>query len=141
MELTLSIIKPDAVKRNLTGSINSMIEKKGFKIVAQKMIWLSIEDAKNFYGIHAERSFFKDLCEYMISGPIIIQVLEGENVISSYRELMGATNPANAETETIRKEFGLSVEENSVHGSDSADNAKKEIDFFFSKREVFTSHS
>ena len=140
MELTLSIIKPDAVKRNLTGSINSIIEKKGFKIVAQKMIWLSIEDAKSFYGVHAERSFFKDLCEYMISGPIIIQVLEGENVINSYRDLMGATNPANAEKDTIRKEFGVSVEENSVHGSDSADNAKKEIDFFFSKREVYASN-
>ena len=110
MELTLSIIKPDAVKRNLTGNINSMIEKKGLKIVAQKMIWLSIEDAENFYSVHAERSFFKDLCEYMISGPIVIQVLEGENVVNSYRELMGATNPANAETDTIRKEFGVSVE-------------------------------
>ena len=141
MELTLSIIKPDAVKRNLTGNINSMIEKKGLKIVAQKMIWLSIEDAENFYSVHAERSFFKDLCEYMISGPIVIQVLEGENVVNSYRELMGATNPANAETDTIRKEFGVSVEENSVHGSDSEDNAKKEIEFFFSKREIFSSIS
>ena len=139
MELTLSIIKPDAVRRNLTGNINSMIEEKGLRIVAQKMISLSIEDAKNFYGIHAERSFFKDLCEYMISGPIIIQVLEGENVINLYRELMGATNPANAEKNTIRKEFGVSVEENSVHGSDSAENAKQEIEFFFSKREIFTS--
>ena len=141
MELTLSIIKPDAVKRNLTGNINSMIEKKGLKIVAQKMIWLSIEDAENFYSVHAERSFFKDLCEYMISGPIVIQVLEGENVVNSYRELMGATNPANAETDTIRKEFGVSVEENSVHGSDSEDNAKKEIEFFFSKREILSSIS
>ena len=141
MELTLSIIKPDAVKRNLTGNINSMIEKKGLKIVAQKMIWLSIEDAENFYSVHAERSFFKDLCEYMISGPIVIQVLEGENVVNSYRELMGATNPANAETDTIRKEFGVSVEENSVHGSDSEDNAKKEIEFFFSKREIYSSIS
>tara|TARA_B100000886_G_C20417292_1_gene489802 strand:- start:446 stop:871 length:426 start_codon:yes stop_codon:yes gene_type:complete len=137
MELTLSIIKPDAVRRNLTGNINSMIEEKGLRIVAQKMISLSIEDAKNFYGIHAERSFFKDLCEYMISGPIIIQVLEGENVINLYRELMGATNPANAEKNTIRKEFGVSVEENSVHGSDSVENAKQEIEFFFSKREIF----
>ena len=119
MELTLSIIKPDAVKRNLTGSINSMIEKNKITIVAQKMLKLSIEDAQNFYNVHRDRAFFDDLCNYMISGPIVVQVLKGSNVVSSYRELMGATNPENAEENTIRKLYGVSVEENSVHGSDS----------------------
>ncbi len=137
MERTLSIIKPDAVKRSLTGEINSMIQKKDIKIVAQKMLRLSIEDAQNFYNVHKERAFFEDLCNYMISGPIIVQVLEEKNVISKYRELMGATNPENADENTIRKLYGLSVEENSVHGSDSQDNAKIEIEFFFSKREIF----
>ena len=137
MELTLSIIKPDAVKRNLIGKINSMIEKNKIKIVAQKMIRLSIQDAKNFYGVHKERAFFDDLCNYMISGPIVVQVLQGGGVVSKYRELMGATNPENADENTIRKLYGESVEENSVHGSDSMENAKIEIDFFFSKREIF----
>ena len=137
MELTLSIIKPDAVKRDLTGKINSMIEKNKIKIVAQKMIRLSIEDAQNFYSVHKERAFFEDLCNYMISGPIVVQVLQGSGVVSKYRELMGATNPENADENTIRKLYGESVEENSVHGSDSLDNAKTEIDFFFSKREIF----
>ncbi len=137
MELTLSIIKPDAVKRDLTGKINSMIEKNKIKIVAQKMIRLSIEDAQNFYSVHKERAFFEDLCNYMISGPIVVQVLQGSGVVSKYRELMGATNPENADENTIRKLYGESVEENSVHGSDSLDNAKIEIDFFFSKREIF----
>ncbi len=139
MEMTLSIIKPDAVKRNLIGNINSIIEKKKIKIIAQKMIKLSIEDAQNFYGVHKERAFFDDLCNYMISGPIVVQVLEGKQVVANYRELMGATNPENAENDTIRKMFGLSVEENSVHGSDSKENARVEIDFFFSKREIFES--
>ena len=138
MELTLSIIKPDAVKRNVTGEINSLIEKNDMKIVAQKMIHLSIEDAKKFYGVHKERAFFDDLCNYMISGPIIVQVLEGKDVISKYRELMGATNPENADENTIRKLYGVSVEENSVHGSDSEDNSKIEIEFFFPKREIFS---
>ena len=137
MELTLSIIKPDAVKRNLTGKINSMIEQNKIKIVAQKMIRLSIQDAQNFYSVHKERAFFEDLCNYMISGPIVVQVLQGGEVVSRYRELMGATNPENADENTIRKLYGVSVEENSVHGSDSHDNAKIEIDFFFAKREIF----
>ncbi len=139
MEMTLSIIKPDAVKRNLIGNINSLIEQKKIKIVAQKMMKLSIDDAQSFYGVHKERAFFGDLCSYMISGPIVVQVLQGKSVVSNYRELMGATNPENAENNTIRKLYGLSVEENSVHGSDSKENAKIEIDFFFSKREIFIS--
>ena len=137
MDLTLSIIKPDAVKRNITGEINSLIEKNDIKIVAQKMIHLSIDDAKRFYGVHKDRAFYQDLCNYMISGPIVVQVLSGKDVIVKYRELMGATNPANAEDNTIRKSYGVSVEENSVHGSDSEENAKIEIDFFFSKREIY----
>ena len=138
MEHTLSIIKPDAVKRNIIGEINSMIENSGIKIVAQRMMTLSLNDAENFYGVHKDRAFFKDLCEYMISGPIVIQVLEGDKVIQTYRDLMGTTNPSNAEENTIRKKFGLSVEENSVHGSDSKENAKIEIEFFFSKREIYS---
>ncbi len=137
MSLTLSIIKPDAVKRKVSGEINALIEKNDIKIIAQKMIHLSIDDAKRFYGVHKERAFFKDLCEYMISNPIIVQVLEGKDVISRYRKLMGATNPANADENTIRKLYGLSVEENSVHGSDSPENAEIEIRFFFSEREMF----
>ncbi len=137
MDLTLSIIKPDAVKRSLTGNINSLIEEKNIKIVAQKMLRLSIEDAQNFYNVHKERAFFDDLCNYMISGPIVVQVLRGKNVVVKYRELMGSTNPENADENTIRKLYGISVEENSVHGSDSKENAKIEIDFFFSKREIF----
>ncbi len=137
MKLTLSIIKPDAVKRNLIGKINSMIEDKAIKIVGQKMIKLSLEDAQMFYSVHKDRAFYQDLCNYMISGPIVVQVLSGKDVIVKYRELMGATNPANAEDNTIRKSYGVSVEENSVHGSDSEENAKIEIDFFFSKREIY----
>ena len=137
MDLTLSIIKPDAVKRNITGKINSLIEKNDMKIVAQKMIHLSIDDAKRFYGVHKDRAFFNDLCEYMISYPIVVQVLMGKDVVSRYRKLMGATNPANADDDTIRKLYGLSVEENSVHGSDSSENARIEINFFFSEREVY----
>ena len=137
MGLTLSIIKPDAVKRNITGEINSLIEKNDMKIVAQKMIHLSIDDAKRFYGVHKDRAFFNDLCEYMISYPIVVQVLMGKDVVSRYRKLMGATNPANADNDTIRKLYGLSVEENSVHGSDSSENAEIEINFFFADREVY----
>ena len=137
MQRTLSIIKPDAVKRSLTGEINSMIQKNSIKIVAQKMLKLSIEDAQNFYNVHRERAFFEDLCNYMISGPIVVQVLEGQGVISKYRELMGSTNPENADENTIRKLYGISVEENSVHGSDSEDNSRIEIEFFFSQREIF----
>jgi nucleoside-diphosphate kinase len=137
MDLTLSIIKPDAVKRNITGEINSLIEKNDMKIVAQKMIHLSIEDAKRFYEVHKERAFFNDLCEYMISHPVIVQVLMGKDVVSNYRKLMGATNPANADENTIRKLYGLSVEENSVHGSDSKENAEIEINFFFAAKEIY----
>lgn len=137
MDLTLSIIKPDAVKRNITGEINALIEKNDMKIVAQKMIHLSIEDAKRFYGVHKERAFFNDLCEYMISHPVIVQVLMGKDIVSRYRKLMGATNPANADENTIRKLYGLSVEENSVHGSDSKENAEIEINFFFAEKEIY----
>ena len=137
MELTLSIIKPDAVKRGLVGEINTLIEKNKMRIVAQKMLHLSLTDAKGFYFVHKERAFFNDLCEYMTSGPIVVQVLMGKNVISNYRNLMGATNPTNADDGTIRKKYGLSVEENSVHGSDSKENSEIEINFFFSKREIF----
>ena len=137
MELTLSIIKPDAVKRGLTGEINTLIEKNKMRIVAQKMLQLSLVDAKGFYFVHKERAFFNDLCEYMTSGPIVVQVLMGKNVVSNYRNLMGATNPTNADDGTIRKKYGLSVEENSVHGSDSKENSEKENNFFFSKREIF----
>ena len=135
-ELTLSIIKPDAVKRNLTGKINSIFESNNLSIVAQKMILLSKLDAVRFYSVHKERAFFNDLCDYMTSGPIIVQVLKGKNAVTKNRELMGATNPANAEDNTVRKMFGLSVEENSVHGSDSPENAEIEINFFFSDREI-----
>ena len=137
MEQTLSIIKPDAVKRGLAGEINSLIEKKKMKIIAQKMIHLSLNDAKGFYFVHKDRAFFNDLCEYMTSGPIVVQVLMGKNVINNYRKLMGATNPTNAEEGTIRKIYGLSVEENSVHGSDSKENSEIEISYFFSRKEIF----
>ena len=132
MQLSLSIIKPDAVKRNLIGEINSLIEKNNIKIVAQRMMHLSLTDAQGFYYVHKERAFFNDLCEYMTSGPIVVQVLQGKSVINKYRKLMGATNPANADDGTIRKAYGLTVEENSVHGSDSKENAKIEINYFFS---------
>ena len=135
-EITLSIIKPDAVKRNITGKINDIFEKNNLKIIAQKMILLSKLDAERFYGVHKERAFYNDLCNYMTSGPIIVQVLKGENAVLKNRELMGVTNPVNAEEGTIRKIFGQSVEENSVHGSDSVENANIEINFFFSAREI-----
>lgn len=135
-EYTLSIIKPDAVKRNLTGKINSIFEDSGLKIVAQKMLRLSKFDAEKFYEIHKERSFFNDLCNYMISGPVVVQILKGTDAVKKNRDIMGATNPENAEESTIRKLYGISVEQNSVHGSDSNENAKVEIDFFFSKREI-----
>ena len=138
MELTLSIIKPDAVKRGLVGEINILIEKNKMRIVAQKTLHLSLTDAKGFYFVHKERAFFNDLCEYMTSGPIVVQVLMGKNVINNYRKLMGTTNPTNADDGTIRKKYGLSVEENSVHGSDSKENSEIEINYFFSKREIFS---
>ena len=136
-EQTLSIIKPDATSRNITGQVNSIIEKSGLKIIGQKRIKLTEEIAGKFYEVHKERPFFKDLVSFMISGPVIVQVLKGENAVALYRKVMGATNPQEAEVGTIRKEFALSIEANSVHGSDSIENAKKEISFFFSETEIF----
>ena len=137
IEQTLSIIKPDATSRNITGQVNSIIEKSGLKIIGQKRIKLTKETAGKFYEVHKERPFFQDLVSFMISGPVIVQVLQGENAVSLYRKVMGATNPQDAEVGTIRKEFALSIEANSVHGSDSIENAKKEISFFFSETEIF----
>jgi nucleoside-diphosphate kinase len=136
IEYTLSIIKPDAVERNLTGKINTKFESAGLKIVAQKMLQLSEKTAQEFYAVHNQRPFFKDLVKFMISGPVVVQVLKGENAVAKNREIMGATNPANAESGTIRKEFALSIEANSVHGSDSLENAQNEIAFFFAKNEL-----
>ena len=136
MDKTFSIIKPDATKRNITGSINKVIEESGLRIIAQKRIRLTNDQAKNFYSIHKERPFFNDLIEYMTSEPVVVQILSGENCIEKYRAIMGATNPENAEEGTIRKLFALNVQENSVHGSDSKDNAKNEIDFFFKAEEI-----
>ena len=136
VEKTLSIIKPDAVKRDLTGKIIAMFEEKGLRVVAQKKIWLSKEQAGSFYDIHRDRPFFGELCEFMSSGPIVAQVLQGENAIELNREIMGATNPEQAEAGTIRKEFALSMTENSAHGSDSPETAREEISFFFSGLEI-----
>lgn len=136
VERTLSIIKPDATARNLTGKINVMIEETGLRIVAQRRLRLTIDQAKAFYAVHSERSFYDELCEFMASGPVVVQVLEGDDAVAKYRKVMGATNPANAEAGTIRKAVGESVQENSVHGSDSAENAATEIAFFFSKIEL-----
>ena len=136
IEQTLSIIKPDATKRNLTGKINSKLEESGLKIIAQKRILLSKTQAEDFYKVHQERPFYNDLVKFMISGPVVVQVLEGENAVSENRKVMGATNPDEAEDGTIRKEFAVSLEANSVHGSDSLENAKIEISFFFSQIEL-----
>ena len=136
IENTLSIIKPDATDRNLTGAINSKLEKAGLKIIAQKRLKLSREMAQKFYEVHKERPFYKDLVDFMISGPVVVQVLSGENAVMLNREVMGATNPSEAKDGTIRKEFALSIEANSVHGSDSLENAKNEISFFFSGIEI-----
>ena len=136
VEKTLSIIKPDAVKRDLTGKIIAMFEEKGLRVVAQKKIWLSKEQAGSFYDIHRDRPFFGELCEFMSSGPIVVQVLEGNSAIELNREIMGATNPDQAEAGTIRKEFALSMTENSAHGSDSPETAREEISFFFSGLEI-----
>ena len=136
VEKTLSIIKPDAVKRDLTGKIIAMFEEKGLRVVAQKKIWLSKEQAGSFYDIHRDRPFFDELCEFMSSGPIVVQVLQGNNAIELNREIMGATNPEQAEAGTIRKEFALSMTENSAHGSDSPETAREEISFFFSGLEI-----
>ena len=136
VEKTLSIIKPDAVKRDLTGKIIAMFEEKGLRVVAQKKIWLSKEQAGSFYDIHRDRPFFGELCEFMSSGPIVAQVLQGNSAIELNREIMGATNPDQAEAGTIRKEFALSMTENSAHGSDSPETAREEISFFFSGLEI-----
>mgnify|MGYP000639300819 CR=1 FL=1 len=136
IERTLSIVKPDATRRNLTGQINARLEAAGLRIIAQKRLRLTREQAEAFYAVHAERSFFDDLCDFMISGPVVAQVLEGENAIAKNREVMGATDPAEAAPGTIRKDFGKSIEANSVHGSDSAETAAFEIAFFFSDIEI-----
>lgn len=136
MDKTFSIIKPDATKRNITGNINKVIEESGLRIIAQKRIKLTTEQAENFYSVHKERPFFRDLIDFMTSEPVIVQVLSGENSVEKYRNIMGATNPENAESGTIRKLFALNVQENSVHGSDSRENAKIEIDFFFKSEEI-----
>ena len=136
MSRTFSIIKPDATKRNLTGSINKIIENNNLRIIAQKRIKLSINDAQNFYSVHKDKPFFNDLIEYMTSEPVVVQVLQGENAVKKYRDVMGSTNPENAEPGTIRKEFALNIQENSVHGSDSEENAEIEINFFFKEQEI-----
>ena len=133
---TFSIIKPDATKRNLTGKINARFEENGLRIVAQKRIQLSRRQAGKFYEVHKERPFYNDLVEYMVSGPVVVQVLEGENAVARNREIMGATNPKDAAAGTIRKDFAESIEANSVHGSDSEENAALEISFFFSGSEI-----
>ena len=136
MSLTFSIIKPDATKRNITGSINELIEKNGLRIIAQKRIKLTNEQAKQFYDVHNDKPFFRDLIEYMTSEPVVVQVLSSDNAVKKYREVMGATNPDNASDGTIRKLFALNVQENSVHGSDSDENARNEIEFFFNENEI-----
>ncbi|MDA9163347.1 nucleoside-diphosphate kinase [Rickettsiaceae bacterium] len=136
VEYTFSIIKPDATKRNLTGKINSYLETAGLKIVAQKMVSLQEDQAKEFYAEHSERPFFGSLIAYMTSAPVILQVLKGENAIAKNREVMGATNPAEADAGTVRKDFAQDIEANSIHGSDSKESAAREIDFFFNKEEI-----
>jgi nucleoside-diphosphate kinase len=136
VERTFSIIKPDATRRNLTGAVNQKLEAAGLRIVGQKRLQLTEAQAKAFYAVHAARPFYGELVSFMISGPVVVQVLEGDNAVAKNREIMGATNPANAEAGTIRKEFAESIEANSVHGSDSLENAKNEIAFFFSESEI-----
>ena len=136
VERTFSIIKPDATKRNLTGAVNAIIEKAGLRIIAQKRVRITREQAETFYGVHRARPFFGELVEFMTSGPVVVQVLEGENAVAKYREVMGATNPANADEGTIRKLFANSVGENSVHGSDAPETAAVEIAQFFAGNEI-----
>ena len=133
---TFSIIKPDATRRNLTGAVTAMLEGAGLRVVASKRIHMTKEQAEGFYAVHAERPFFGELTEFMMSEPVVVQVLEGEDAVKRNRDIMGATNPADAEAGTIRKEHALSIGENTVHGSDSDENAKIEIDFFFSTDEI-----
>src|SRR5712672_2684610 len=136
IERTFSIIKPDATARNLTGAINAVIEQAGLRIIAQKRLRMSRTEAETFYAVHRERPFFSELVQFMTSGPVVVQVLEGDNAIAKYRDIMGATDPAKAAPGTIRKQFAKSVGENSVHGSDAADTAQKEIAQFFSGNEI-----
>jgi len=136
IERTLSIIKPDATRRNLTGKINARLEEAGLRVIAQKRLWLTRKQAEGFYAVHRERPFFNSLCEFMSSGPVVAQALEGENAVAKNREVMGATNPANAAPGTIRKDFATDVEKNTVHGSDSPENAKVEIAYFFRETEI-----
>ena len=136
LERTLSIIKPDATQRNITGKINAKIEEAGLRIVAQKRIRMTKAQAEGFYAVHEARPFFNDLCVAMSAAPVIVQVLEGDDSIARYREVMGSTNPATADEGTIRKEFGLNIQENSVHGSDSHENAKIETTYFFRPEEI-----
>jgi len=136
MERTLSILKPDATRRNLTGAINQRFEQAGLRIIAQKRLHLTRAQAEAFYAVHCERPFFNDLCTFMVSGPVVVQVLEGDNAVLRNREIMGATNPKDAAEGTIRRDFAESIDENSVHGSDSLENAKQEISFFFSGIEI-----
>ena len=136
LERTFSIIKPDATRRNITGKIIDRIESSGLRVIASKRVHLTREQAEGFYAVHRERPFFGELVDFMISGPVIVQVLEGDNAIAKYREVMGATNPANAEPGTIRKDFAESIEANSVHGSDGADTAPNEIKYFFQDNEI-----
>jgi len=136
LQRTFSIIKPDATRRNLTGAVTRMLEEAGLRVVASKRIHMTKEQAEGFYGVHRERPFFNDLVAFMTSGPVVVQVLEGEDAVAKNREVMGATNPANADEGTIRKAFAESIEANSVHGSDSLENARIEIDFFFKPEEI-----
>lgn len=136
VERTLSIVKPDATRRNLTGKINTKFEDAGLRIVAQKRVQLTEAQAGKFYEVHKERPFFKDLVSFMASGPVVVQVLEGPDAVAANRKIMGATNPANADAGTIRKEFAESIDANSVHGSDSLENARTEIAFFFAETEI-----
>ena len=136
IERTFSMIKPDATKRNLTGAITAKLENAGLRVVASKRVWMSQRDAEAFYAVHKDRPFFGELTSFMASGPTIVQVLEGENAIAKNREVMGATNPADAADGTIRKEYALSIGENSVHGSDSAETAAQEIAFWFAKKDI-----
>ena len=138
IQRTFSIIKPDATRRNLTGQIIARIEVSGLRVVASKRVWMTRGQAEGFYAVHRERPFFNDLCDFMTSGPVVVQVLEGEDAINKNRDIMGATNPAEAAEGTIRRDFATSIGKNAVHGSDSDENAKKEIGFFFSKSELIT---
>lgn len=138
IERTFSIIKPDATERNLTGEICALLEKNGLKIVASRRTRMTPEKAAKFYAVHSERPFFQSLCDFMCSGPIVVQVLEGDNAVLKNRKVMGATNPEEAEDGTIRKQFAVSLEKNSVHGSDSLENAKIEIEQFFTNEEIFS---